>query len=941
MSRTKKIAVLAIIAMVLTLMPAAMFGATADSTRLSGANRIETALDIASASTWGTTVVLAASDNANLVDALAAAPLAAQENAPILITSKASLNAAVKAKIAALGATKVYIVGAISDAVAAEVDAMTGVDIVVLKGAGRQATADKVNALLTSPAGTFVVGFNAVPDALSIASYAAKNKYAIMLANADGTFSGTAVGATKYIVGGTAKVADITGYTRIAGADRYATNSAVANTLTYAYDRVYVANGTTGVDALSVAPLAAKYNAFVALTNGSSVAAASVVNAKLASTSLVVAVGGTSAVTTAVAAQLTYAGLAVQSVSAINATQVSVVFNKAVDKATLFADGKSGAFAATATITFTTLDAKLSGALTGVLSADGKTLTVTAANALSKRYDVVVDGIKATTGEAVVKYAQMITIAADTTAPSIVSTTATSASTYKVVFSEPIQTLGTVTYTLADGTAAVVTTDFGAGAKAEVVFTLDAGIVAGKVVTATFIGAQDMAGNILTPNPATATFTKGALDGVKPTVASITQTGAKTLAVKFSEQLVAAPAVAIAGNATVTTEVDATDATKYIVTFTNALDGLTTVSVSAFTDLSGEAGLAVSSVVVLTKDVAAPSVVSTAVVVDSVDKKEYLEITFDKDLDLGVAPTVTGTGSYVLNYVTTTGVNTGAVAVAYKNSAVSKKVIRVALASLVGANKAAVYTLALDFSADVKTAAGIEANSTTATTFTRGEDGVASNANVVTVTAVAAGADNNKVTVKFDKAVDGASATTAANYSVAGAVVSSVTLLPVAGDLTQTVVLNLAANSNLFTGLRNVTVANVKANGSSVPMTTYYGTVDIKENVVPTIVSAKLTAANKVTVTFSEQVDQTVVAIDATDFQLYIGGVAVATNDAVSLLVADSKNDTTTLVFTLEADVTAANLTSGLVLKALPTMNIVDNATNLLSVPVAGVSVTL
>ncbi|NLW06874.1 MAG: cell wall-binding repeat-containing protein, partial [Clostridia bacterium] len=116
MSRRKSIAILAIIAMVLTLMPAAMFGATADSDRLAGANRIETALKICDAG-WETadTVILAAADEANLVDALAACPLAAQENAPILVTYKNALHADVKAKIADLGASKVIVVGAASD----------------------------------------------------------------------------------------------------------------------------------------------------------------------------------------------------------------------------------------------------------------------------------------------------------------------------------------------------------------------------------------------------------------------------------------------------------------------------------------------------------------------------------------------------------------------------------------------------------------------------------------------------------------------------------------------------------------------------------------------------------------------------------------------------------------------------------------------------------
>jgi len=301
MSKRKAIAILAIIAMVLTLMPAAVFGATPDSDRLAGANRIETALEIASAGTWGNTVILAATNDANLVDALAAAPLAGQENAPILLTYKDKLDPAVKQRIVDLKATKVYVIGAVSDAVVNEVKALDGVTVEKLAGKNRIETADAINAKLTNPAGTFVVGFDAIPDALSVASYAAKNKFAIVLTDGAGNVdSSKLVGATKYIVGGTAKVKDIEGVSRISGSNRYLTNKAVADTLGFSYDRVYVANGVSLVDALAVAPLAAQYNAFVALASANDVAAAATVNAKLSTSSKVIAVGGTSVVSDSV-----------------------------------------------------------------------------------------------------------------------------------------------------------------------------------------------------------------------------------------------------------------------------------------------------------------------------------------------------------------------------------------------------------------------------------------------------------------------------------------------------------------------------------------------------------------------------------------------------------------------------------------------------------------
>ena len=622
---------------------------------------------------------------------------------------------------------------------------------------------------------------------------------------------------------------------------------------------------------------------------------------------------------------------AVKGVIAINATQVEVKFNKAVDPASLFTDGKSGAFKAT--VTLTTLDTVASGSLTGTLSADGKTLTVTSQNPLSKRYDVVVDGVKTTDSKDVTKYAETITIAADKTAPTIVSSVKTSASTYKVTFSEPLNSLGTVSYKFADGTAATVTEDFAPGAK-EVTFTLDAGIAVGKVVTASFVGTQDKASNLLTPNPVTVTFAKGDRDGVAPSISSITQTGAKAYSVKFSEELSTATTTdlfAIAGNATVSVIKDSEDPTKYNVVTTNALDGLTTVSVAAVADLSGETLAASSKVVNFVKDSAAPKVASSAVVVDATDKQEYLEIKFDKDVELTAATVAATAGTSTKDFVTTTIADGDITAqtVAYKDVK-NKKVVRVALATLLGAKnvKGATYSLDLAF-AGVTSGAGVAAT-TAKTTFTRGEDGKPTNSTVLAAPVVSADADNNKVNVTFTGAVDGASATNVANYKVDGAVIESVTLQAASGG-TQVAVLNLQAGSNTFTGVRNINVENVKAAGSTKTMLPYStNAVSLKENVAPTVTSAKLTAVDKITFTFSEVVTDST----ANDFEVLIGGLSQGTPENITATVSSANTVTVTV-----ATIDATELSKGISLKALSTLDIADAAGNKLSVP-ANITVT-
>lgn len=435
MTRTKKVAILAIVIMVLTMLPVQLFAATADSDRLSGSGRVETSLEIASAG-WSTasTVIVAPADQANLVDALAVAPLAGQENAPILLTFKDKLNADVKAKISALGAAKVYVIGAISDSVKNEIAGISGATVEVLKGSNRWDTAKAINAKLNSPAGTFVVGYDAIPDALSAASYAAKNKFAIVLANADGSInSKDLVGATKYIVGGETKVKSIDGVERLAGADRYATNKAIAEKLSFSYERVYVANGITCVDALAVAPLAAKYNAFVALADANSVAAASVVKAKMNSNSKVIAVGGTNAVSDAVKDSIKVAAatkFAVDSIEVVSLNQVKVVFSQEVNENN--AENTSNYKIGTTTLGAT--DA-------AVMQSDKKTVLVTLATPLdqsTKHTFTVNAGILNNAGDQIISKCEKELTFNDVNTPTVLSAKATGNKKVTVVFSEPV-----------------------------------------------------------------------------------------------------------------------------------------------------------------------------------------------------------------------------------------------------------------------------------------------------------------------------------------------------------------------------------------------------------------------------------------------------------------------------------------------------------------------
>ncbi|MDR3541225.1 MAG: cell wall-binding repeat-containing protein [Desulfosporosinus sp.] len=302
-TKVKKVLVtLALSGLAITRLPFNVFADNSVTTaRLSGSDRVGTAIAVADAGwTSATTAILASSSDANLVDALAAAPLAGKQT-PILLTDNNSLPDVTRTELLKLGVKTVYVVGAISQNVVNQVKAIGGLHVVPLKGADRIATAVMISSHLTNPAGSFVVGYGALADALSVASYAAANNYSILVANPDGSLPASEAvykGANVYIIGGPSLVADISNATRIFGADRFATNQKVLQSLTYKYDKVYVANGNDAhlVDSLVASSLVAKTNAPIVLSDTATVLAATDVHAKLTNVSVITALGGTSLV---------------------------------------------------------------------------------------------------------------------------------------------------------------------------------------------------------------------------------------------------------------------------------------------------------------------------------------------------------------------------------------------------------------------------------------------------------------------------------------------------------------------------------------------------------------------------------------------------------------------------------------------------------------------
>jgi len=263
---------------------------------VAGPNRYATAIAASQkAFPTGSEYVIVAT-GMNWPDALGGSALAGALDAPILLTSQASLPAEVRSEIVRLGATKAIVLGgtpAVSATVANQIDAISGVSVERIAGPNRYDTANAVAArtiaemnLRGGYSGTAFVatGMN-FPDALGASPLAARQGWPIYLANpAQGANAGLvsvmgAAGVSNAIVLGGANVvassvesalASLGPVTRLAGANRYDTAVVVANygvaNAGLAWDKVAITTGMNFPDALAGGVLQGKSDAVLLLT---------------------------------------------------------------------------------------------------------------------------------------------------------------------------------------------------------------------------------------------------------------------------------------------------------------------------------------------------------------------------------------------------------------------------------------------------------------------------------------------------------------------------------------------------------------------------------------------------------------------------------------------------------------------------------------------------
>lgn len=258
--------------------------------RISGADRYATAVSISEKYDAGVPVLYIATGS-NYPDALSAAPAAAAQGGPLLLTTPALLPNNVRAEIVRLSPSLIVVVGGES-AVSPDVYRQLGALAPAIRrdsGADRYETSRTISqrAFPSGASSAFVATGTNFPDALSAAGAAASNGSPVILLNGSSrevdTFTRAflvGLGVTRVtIAGGPAVVSPEIeaalrvefAVNRLAGGDRFETSSAINRGSFFAAPTVYFAVGSGFADALAGAALAGRDNAALYVVPGTCV----------------------------------------------------------------------------------------------------------------------------------------------------------------------------------------------------------------------------------------------------------------------------------------------------------------------------------------------------------------------------------------------------------------------------------------------------------------------------------------------------------------------------------------------------------------------------------------------------------------------------------------------------------------------------------------------
>jgi trimeric autotransporter adhesin len=474
---TKALASATLMSLVLTtaLTSGPVNAAAGSVTRTGGADRYETAANVAKAN-WTTSDDVILVNGLSYADSVSASTLAKKLNAPILLTEADSLNDSAKSAIEQLQPKNIYIVGGTGAVSQAVEDALSDYNVERLAGVNRYATnlavANKLVDLGVSKDNMMVVTGQAYSDALSAAPVAAAKDEILLLSTNDTTVMKATYDFAKdanVTVIGTTNSVDAQTYTNLkadsrvdGGADRFATNLKILKAFSddLNTDSIYMATAkpnasgaddTAFADALVASAVAGKNGSPLVLLNGESTQTDNAISyiKSIADTSTdLQVIGGTGAVSDAVVDKINdavnpetnNADPEVSSISAKSLNQIKVVFNQEVDSDTAEdvtnykVDGTQ----------LTDNEGKDSDAVAS-LQDDNKTVIITLADKQDQNSDVDVEVKKgiltADKSDVVPEFTQTVTFE-DTTAPTVDSVSVMGNSKLDIVFSEAVKAQG-------------------------------------------------------------------------------------------------------------------------------------------------------------------------------------------------------------------------------------------------------------------------------------------------------------------------------------------------------------------------------------------------------------------------------------------------------------------------------------------------------------------
>lgn len=257
-------------------------------TRISGANRIDTAANIANNCYSSNVNDVVLTTAYNFPDALSGSVLAAKLGAPVLSVGYGQKDSVSTFRYILTHLNKggtIHILGGTGVVNKTVENLLTALDYKIdrISGATRFETAAKICDKIAPAVGTpvFLAIYDNYPDALSASAIAAINGYPILLSQKSSLPNATFAElqkvqpSTVYIVGGTGTISDniktqiksaVTGIqdtniVRIAGANRFATSIAIAQYFNLDTTNAVITTGYNYPDALAGSILACKMNA--------------------------------------------------------------------------------------------------------------------------------------------------------------------------------------------------------------------------------------------------------------------------------------------------------------------------------------------------------------------------------------------------------------------------------------------------------------------------------------------------------------------------------------------------------------------------------------------------------------------------------------------------------------------------------------------------------